>query len=373
MQSDRIIINTSNLQKGGALQVATTFIEGLRGFCNEYHIFLSPALSLIIDSKAYPDNFVFYNVQKTSPFSFINGSSKSLNDLERRISPDYVFSIFGPPYWKPKKTKHLMGFANGLYLYDDLPYIHNMSLIKKIPFYLKKQYHRFLLKNGADLYVVQTNDMKKRFSKFINTPLNNIFVVYGGYHPVFSKPVDDLNILPERTENEFRFITISSYYPHKNLNILNSVVRALSKTAPDLNVKFILTLPYNIFVDNFDINNKSFINVGPVGIEECPYLYNESDALFLPTLVESYTASYPESMKMKKPIITSDYSFSRSVCLNAALYFDPLSVDSIVSTICALVKNPELYENLVDNGTVVVDNIPTFISMTEDYLDILKT
>jgi len=68
---------------------------------------------------------------------------------------------------------------------------------------------------------------------------------------------------------------------------------------------------------------------------------------FLPTLVESFTASYPEAMIMKKPILTSDYQFSRTVCLDSALYFNPYNPIDIVSKITHIVTSKDLQEELV--------------------------
>jgi hypothetical protein len=58
----RLIINASNLRGGGALQVASTFIEGLKSFSqNYYFVFLPPALSESIEEYKFTKNFIFYH------------------------------------------------------------------------------------------------------------------------------------------------------------------------------------------------------------------------------------------------------------------------------------------------------------------------
>ena len=366
----RLIVNTSNLRSGGALQVASTFIEGLRSFSqNQYFVFLPLVLYKSIGIRDFPDNFTFYLVDNPSIIPFFKKVSKQLSSLEEKIKPNCVFSLFGPTYWKPK-SYHVMGFANGLYVYDNLPYIRNLPLIDKVLLNLKKNYHKLLLKKNADLYVVQTNDMKKEFSKFINVAHNQISVICGSYHPIFSKKINNIGLLPTKRDDDFWFVTISAYYPHKNLDIINEIAGELSKYITSTKVKFILTLPQNLFIKKFKYNTDLIMNVGPVDINDCPYLYSKSDALFLPTLVETFTASYPEAMIMKKPILTSDYPFSRSVCKDAALYFDPYDINDVMSKIFEITSNKDLYNSLINKGSSCVKRMPSFMDMTKKYLDV---
>ena len=65
-----------------------------------------------------------------------------------------------------------------------------------------------------------------------------------------------------------------------------------------------------------------------------------SSALFLPTLVESFGLIYLEAMKYGCPIITSDRDFSRWICGDLAMYFDPMDAISIANTIENFISNP---------------------------------
>lgn len=60
----RIIINTSNLNKGGGIQVAFSFIsECIKFSRNEYYVFLCEKLAEQINPALYPANFHFYIIQ----------------------------------------------------------------------------------------------------------------------------------------------------------------------------------------------------------------------------------------------------------------------------------------------------------------------
>ena len=366
----KLIINTTNLKIGGALQVAISFIyEAINFTENEYHVFLSPTISKEINISLFPDNFTFYNFDNPSRLILFDKTIKLLDKTESEIQPDCVFSIFGPTYWNPK-AKHVMGFANALYLYDDLPYIQNMPFFEKLKFNLKKLYHQQLLKNNADLYVVQTEDMKTRFSKFINKSQKVISVVSGKYHSIFEKEIINLKLLPEKKADEFWFVTISSYYPHKKLDIINDIVKKLR--IKKLNIKFVLTISDDILKEKFSESLDYIINLGTIKLDECPYVYSSCDALFLPTLIESFTASYPEAMKMKKPILTSDYSFATSVCKDAALYFDPYNIEDIYKQINRIYTDKKLYQEIIELGMIIVEELPSSKKRAEKYIQICK-
>ena len=75
----KLIVNTSNLRSGGALQVASTFIEGLRSFSqNQYFVFLPLVLYKSIERRNFPDNFTFYLVDHPSKIPFFKKASNLL-------------------------------------------------------------------------------------------------------------------------------------------------------------------------------------------------------------------------------------------------------------------------------------------------------
>ncbi len=99
-------------------------------------------------------------------------------------------------------------------------------------------------------------------------------------------------------------LALSSWYPHKNIGIIPKVIEVLQEKGYEF-IRFIVTLP-QIDFNKLEINAKhkqQIINVGIVKIEEGASLYQECDALFLPTLLECFSASYAEAMIMEKPIL----------------------------------------------------------------------
>ena len=94
--------------------------------------------------------------------------------------------------------------------------------------------------------------------------------------------------------------------------------------------------------------------------------------MFLPTLLETFSASYPEAMKMKKPILTSYLDFALDICGDAALYFDPTSAEDIADKILMLSVDENLYQNLVSQGTERLKKFETPESRVKKYMEIFE-
>jgi glycosyltransferase involved in cell wall biosynthesis len=125
-------------------------------------------------------------------------------------------------------------------------------------------------------------------------------------------------------------------------------------------IKFIVTLPPEDFkkLSNTD-NEKNLINLGKIKIDDGASLYQECDALFLPTLLECFSASYAEAMVMHKPILTSNLGFSHTVCGDAAIYFDPMNPKDMAAKIIEVYENKELQRDLIAKGKKQLENFGT--------------
>lgn len=374
----KLIINASTLSASGATQVSTSFIyECLKFPENDYHILTSSTVEQQINKSDFPPHFHFYSIPNHPLYGWKGFESRKLIiKLAEDIQPDVVFSVFGPSWWTPK-VPHLQGYAYPYYVYPESPVFQQLSFIQKLKINFFKAIHlKFLDKNGNH-YVSETDDVSRRFENLMKKPnkqyytvtntVNNFFIEYK------KNKVINKNILPEKKENEFRFLSLCTYHFHKNLNILNDVIPILNKELPHNQIKFIFTISAEDFEMHFkEEAKKSIINIGRVPVKDCPQLYEESDALFLPTLLECFSANYPEAMLMERPILTSNLPFATEVCGNAAKYFDPISPRDIVSSIIELVSNKELQAELVKNGKEKLNDFDDSYTRAKKYLDICK-
>jgi len=347
----KLILNNASTLKGGSEQVALSFIRECRKFPeHEYHVVVCENLAAQINQEEYPDNFTFHVLDKRPADGLINWCRKILwfERLASRIKPDCIIATGGHGYWTPKRIPVVTGFNMPHYVYPESPFIRSQRLKKRIYWSVRAQIDLYFF-NRVDVLFVQTEDVKSRLAARLKT--KRICTISNTLNPVFSESASSTTecLLPER-DDRIRLLTVSAYYPHKNLEIIPKVLDCLRAHGRN-DIVFVLTLKNEDFQRVVPSRyHDSVLNVGPQPIAKVPGIYQECDFMFLPTLLECFSASYAEAMAMGKPIITSDMGFAHTVCQDAALYFDPMNPDFIAESIIRLTSSPDLQAQLVVRG-----------------------
>ena len=365
----KILINTAHQRFGGAIQVALSFINECRNFPeHQYHVWVGHGVGKTLEPKDFPENFHFKNFD----FGVINLKTikkiqNTLSPEEEKIRPEVIISTSGPTYFH-SKAPQIIGFNLPLYIYPESPFVKELSLKAKLKLALKKKAHFYYFKRDATAFVTQTDDVNQRVRKALKT--DKVYTVTNTASTYYKNPNQFPNKLPEKQQNVFRFITVSAYYAHKNLEIIPKVLEELKRR--DLcNVKFVLTLKPEDFKKHIG-EHSDIVNVGPVKPPECPSLYKECDALFLPTLAECFSASYPEAMMMEKPIITTDLGFAKSICGKSALFFQPKNAKAAADKIEKLIGDKTLQKQLVKNGKEQLKTFDTPKERAQKYIELCK-
>ncbi len=360
----KLIINTVNLQIGGAFQRSVSFLKELKEFGkDQYHVFYNKNFAKQVDIDSFPENFTFYYFEHSpASLKYRKAVVKEFNKLEREILPDVVFSFVGPCYWRTKRTPHLVGYGVPHIVYDDYKYVRNYGWKTK----LEMIYKKWWTKHEADYYVVQTEDVRERLAKRIRVDIDRIFKVSNG----IGKQYSNVDVRYVDNGSKKKLLTITTYRPSKNLEVIKDILPFLSDDK--FTYEFHLTIKEEDYFRHFSGYEKHIINHGHVNAAECPELYNQCDAMFLPSHLECFSASYPEAMKMERPILTSDLSFAHTVCKNAAVYFDSRDPKDIAEKIKLLFHNNDLVKKLVANGKERLGDFDTSRVQAEKYLMICK-
>lgn len=365
----KLIINASTLYGTGVSQVAISFMEEcINHKDNKYLVFLSDAVASSIDYTKFTSNFSFH-VFKGKLYNPIHWNNiRKMKRLADNFKADCMFSVFGPSWWTPK-VPHLQGYAFPHYVNPDSPIWNIMSYKERLKRGVFKIIHKYALLSAGKYFVCETSDVSDRLSKFLNISNKNIFTVSNTANAFFRNYKEDYS---KKTESkEFRFFSMCSPYLHKNLGILNQVIPILDDLKAD--TVFYVTLKEEDFNILFHPEVRHRIrNVGVLKPQECPVLANNCDALFLPTLLECFSASYPEAMILKKPIITSNLSFAQIICGNSALYFDPLNPLDIANKIIKLINDKQLQLELIAQGQKRIKEFYTPSQRAKAYLDICE-
>lgn len=367
----KIVVNASVLISGGGVQVALSLINEFKYFNHQYVIITSSAVSNQIRFKEFDESkFTFVNIP-VSPSSVLNRSKvvNCLNEIVLDYKPDIVFTVFGPSYWKPRNIPHLCGFALPWMINPENPIFDMISLYKRLYNFVISKYKWYHFKKEVDYLWCETNDVKERISRYYNFSLSNIYCFGNTYASHFKRYINDNEINPI-VGDPVMLLTVSAFYPHKNIEIIKNIIPFLSSR---ISFKFCLTIPNDVFNRIFSVKEKEYIiNYGPVSNIDCPRLYDLCDCVFLPTFLECFSANYPEAMIMRKPILTSDLDFAHDICQDAALYFDPLDAKDIAEKIMKLASDNNLYRELQIKGLRRVKDFPSAAERAEQILNICE-
>jgi len=367
-----ILINCSNLRIGGGLQVAHSFLYQIRSASeHRFVVVLSSILRTQITPSDFPNNFVFI-VYDINPkwYKTILGFDSHLSTIETKENIDVVFSVFGPTYWKPK-SKHIVGYAKPQYVYGDSPFFKQLSLLSRVKLKVKAIIHLFDFSKNSTVIITENADVSKRLRNILTN--KQIETVTNCYNQVFDTPSNWIQDIQLPTFDGITLLTVSANYPHKNLSVIPKVIESLNmKKAANLDFRFVVTLSSDDFdyIPDTDIRSR-ILTIGKVGVAQCPSLYKQCDYVFLPTLLECFTATYPEAMRMEKPLLTSNLNFATGLCEDAALYFNPLDPDDIADKILMLATNPELVGSLIHKGKKQLKEYDTYIERAQKYLNLI--
>lgn len=342
-----ILINASNLKVGGGIQVADSICCELSKYPNlNFIVVLSDFLENTSRKIAGVDNItiVNYNI-KNSLQTILFGRDRFLDTIVKRNHVNAVITIFGPSRWNPL-VPHISGFAMAHLVLSNSPYFKQLSFLKKIKSYTKIKLLDIYFKRSADYFYTE--------NPFITTLLQNkwpekkIYTISNNYNQVYDNSAIWNNIeLPESDGKTILCITAN--YPHKNLQISILISRYLKSKYPDFKFRFVFTVDSSELIIPDDLK-KHFLLIGKVDISQCPSLYNQCDISFQPSLLECFTATYAESMKMRKPIITTDLDFAKGLCGDSALYYSPLDAKDAAEKIIRLSQDKNLESKLIEAG-----------------------
>lgn len=367
----KFIINATNLSSGGALQVTRSLMyEWSRSDAgHEFHFFLSPHFGESDLSMQRPWLHIIRLAEKPVYGTVqMSRHRRFMQQQEIKIGPDAIFTVFGPSLWRPEGP-HLCGFANGVFLFSSDAFIKERfrkGLFSKLSYALRRMLLFRELKNNADHFWVETDTAAKALSREVNISSSAISVI-GNTYPGL------LHYAPVAPYGDrLRLLYLSAYYPHKNFEILPSLIGELAAT--NRKVTFLLTLPESAFQKLAQqISVAGYLeNIGPVTADQLQSCYDQCDAAFIPSLLETFSASFPEAMQTGKPILCSDRPFAHDICGDAALYFDPLNVQDIAARIEAIASSEALRETLIQKGFARLAKMETPEGRAQKLLSLLQ-
>jgi glycosyltransferase involved in cell wall biosynthesis len=256
------------------------------------------------------------------------GRDKFLDRLVEKINIDAVLTVFGPSRWRPK-VPHLSGFALPQLVIPESPFFQRMGKTERIKWWLWCLVRKWSLKRSSDLFWTENSYISRRLELLYN---QEVHTITNYYNQVFDQPERWKRSIKLSEFDGVTCLSISSPSSHKNFGIIEDVVRYLRQAHPNFKVRFVLTLSEQNWPMAEDVRD-SLVYVGKIDVSECPNLYEQADIMFMPTLLECFTATYPEAMRMEVPIVTTDLEFARGLCGEAACYYSAVDAKAAAEAI----------------------------------------
>ena len=340
----KVLINCSNLRQGGGIQVADSICSYLEKYqAHHFVVVLSTALMGIEQKIGGYNNVsvVHYDLPKTLRSSVLQ-RDEFMDELVVKERIDVVLTVFGPARWKPR-VPHLCGFARAHILPMNTPYFDNLPIKNKVLNYIVKK----SFEKSADNYWTENPAVTALLQQVF--PRKIIYTVSNTYNQVF----DDSTKWKSHPLPQFKgvtLLTVTNAHPHKNLELALGISKELRLIDPELKFRFVFTIDRNEYPEIPEGLEECFCFIGRVDISECPSLYQQADIMFQPTLLECFTATYAEAMRMEVPIVTTTLSFAKGLCQDAALYFAPLSSKEAAECIYRVSNDEKLRRDLIEAG-----------------------
>lgn len=357
-----ILINAANVRFGGGVTVAKNIINSLiRESGNHYTLLLPRNAGYNFEESnklkiIYIENKFHFNL--LYKIRFVRWG---FGKLVKELKSDFVFSLGNVAF--PCKVPHLVLIQNAYLFYPE------SELWKRLPFKFKWYIKMANVQTAfylryANGFFVQTEVMKDRLCRLfgINALKVHILPNVVSYQSKAEFNTSEIG----KTYDSIKLLFLSKYYPHKNFEILLPLARRIKARGSSVSISVTVSPEEHPYLTNLQqqLEREELTDIirmiGAVKPEEINEVFKNHDGTFLPSLLESFSGTYIESMFYGKPVFTSHLDFAQVVCKEAAFYFNPLDADNILDKIITAYNDPILIKDKVQKGHMIIEHLPNW-------------
>lgn len=354
----RVFVNGISAKSGGGLSVISNFLRIAGKFDDRFrYIVAVPDATRFADLACPRISFVSVGGWSRN-IMILTCSVVLLPRLIKRLDCDLVFNLADIPVMTGRPQVFLFDWAYAAF--PESPAVRLGSIRERVARWIKSLSFRILLP-FVDLLIAQSAPLARRMRQIYC--LRDVEVVPNA---VSLENLDGGEARDFALTGGFKLLCLSRYYSHKNIEIFIPVARRIRDSG--LAAKIITTLNPDEnegarrFLNTIDTEGlaKFIVNVGQVPMSQVPSLYQQTDALLLPTLLESFSGTYVEAMHHRRPILTSNLDFAKGVCGDSALYFNPTDDKEIFDAISTLMEHPDLRRKMIARSTEILAKMPSW-------------
>lgn len=374
----KILFNcTTNIVGGGTKNSAIFIKYAMQDKHNTYYYAISPQVKEILDKWGIDSKNIF--LFKYSPAKNHKERDK-LSKLANKLNVDTIFTMAGPAYTIFRQT-HVVGISNPYITHADLEgFSIGKTFTEMIKTFLLTVYQAYYARK-ADFWIFQTNESRQGFigRYFINK--SKTAVIPNAIGNEFLKHYQEKKIHYCDIAKTVQIFCPAAGYYHKALQLIPKIAKELLEISNNsYQFEFVLTLQPDsdiwkeILVDSRGLFvEKNIKNIGSYNYTEVLDLFDQADIVFVPSILETFSASYLEAFASKRALVVADKGFAKDICGDAALYVDPFESKKTAEKIHALINDKKSQKKLITNGLSVLERYGDQEVRINSIIDYLKS
>lgn len=374
----RIALIASRLRTGGGRVVGEKTAEHLALLCPNAELLMVRPRGISYDYRGHPAVQELECPQQSLLMQYFWDRSVLQAEL-RRFQPDWVWSLANYPVagqWRQSLLIH------DPHLTFPQSYFKDDTLQNKT----KKWLGRLMLRSRLHLprrFYCQTTAIRSSACQQLGLSAEKVGLYppgtdEEGFAATTSSDHQEASPAVKAVANaadKFVLFYPARGYKHKNHRV---IVEAYSQFRDDLaGTRCFLTISPSDHataaqaIDRIEAEKlETLVNLGPLRRDDVVAIFALSDALLMPTKLETFGIPFVEAMQSRTPIITTNYDFVRAVCHDAAQYIeDADDPRQLKDAILALATNQKRCRQLAERGFAIAQSLPTWADAVRAVLE----
>lgn len=296
----------------------------------------------------------------------LSGREAFMDSLVSREGIEAVLTVFGPSAWRPR-APHLVGFARAHLVLPGSPFFRRLPLRNRLKERALSAILGYFFRSRSDALWSENPMITQRVQGLMQS--KPCYTVTNCYNQIFDNPDGWIQVSLAPFDGA-TFLSINAPYPHKNMEIAIDIARILRREHPEFRFRFVFTITAADYVAIPPELEPHFVLIGKVDVAQVPSLYCQATVMFQPTLLECFSATYTEAMRMDVPIVTTDLDFARGLCGEAALYYSALDAAEAAEALHCAATDAALRARLIAAGRSQLSNFDTYESRARKLIDL---
>ena len=281
------------------------------------------------------------------------GKARLESEIGKIFSIPYLlngnFNIYHQTHYDPYAFKYLSKKIAKVTTIHDMNYYAIPSYFSKNP-RLKKQMEESL--RHIDKIITISNNSKNDICNYLNIPEDKVTVIY---HGVDVEKIHNIN----RNDifNEPYILFVGARNKYKNFDRFIEAFILIKRQYPNLKLYCAGNMPSKsemLYLVSKKIDKSiRFISASDT---ELILLYKHALVFVFPSLYEGFGLPLLEAMASNCPMAISNTSCFPEIALDAASYFCPTDVDSIVNAIMRVLSDDDFRLKIIEKGQSRVKN-----------------